>query len=86
MERRDFIALLGGATAAWSFVARAQQVERMRRIGVLIPFAESDAEALAQVIAFRQRLEQLGWTDGRNLRIDYRWAPIDIWKIRATVP
>ena len=74
MKRRDFIALLGGATAAWSLVARAQQVERMRRIGVLIPFAESDAEAQAQVIAFRERLGQLGWTDGRNLRIDYRWA------------
>ena len=60
MRRREFITLLGGVAAAWPLAARAQQPERMRRIGVLIPFAESDAEAQAQVTAFREGLQQLG--------------------------
>src|SRR5271168_5218891 len=74
MKRRDVITLLGGAAAAWPRVARAQQPERMRRIGVLLSAAEGDPESQAQIAAFREALQQLGWTEGRNVRIDYRWA------------
>jgi len=73
MRRRAFIAVLVGA-AAWPVVARAQQAERMRRVGVLIGYAETDPVAQARVKAFQENLQQLGWTDGRNVRIDYRWA------------
>ena len=65
MRRRDFVALLGGAAATWPLAARAQQPERMRRIGVLLPAAADDAEFQARVGAFLQGLAQLGWTDGR---------------------
>ena len=71
---REFITLLGGAAAAWPLAARAQQAERMRRIGVLMNLAADDPEAQARIAAFRQALQQLGWTDGRNVRIDYRWG------------
>jgi putative tryptophan/tyrosine transport system substrate-binding protein len=74
MKRRDFITLLGGAAASWPLAARAQQVERMRRIGVLIASADGDAESQARMAAFHQGLAQLGWSDGRNVRIDSRWA------------
>ena len=74
MKRRDFITLLGGAAAAWPLAARAQQPERMRRIGVLTPWASNDAEAQDRVTAFVQAMEQLGWTAGRSVRIDYRWG------------
>jgi ABC-type uncharacterized transport system substrate-binding protein len=73
MRRREFITLLGGA-ALWPLTARAQQPERMRRIGVLITFAESDPDSQSLVQALVQRLQELGWSDGRNIRIDYRWA------------
>jgi putative ABC transport system substrate-binding protein len=73
MKRREFITLLGGA-AAWPVAARAQQGERMRRIGVLMGFAEDNADAQALLAAFLQSLQQLGWTDGRNVRIDTRWG------------
>jgi putative ABC transport system substrate-binding protein len=73
-NRREFIALIGGAAAAWPLAARAQQPERMRRIGVLMSLAADDPEALARITAFVQGLQQLGWTDGRNVRIDARWA------------
>jgi putative tryptophan/tyrosine transport system substrate-binding protein len=76
MQRRNFIALLGGA-AAWPLAARAQQAAQTRRVGVLMNLAADDAEGLARVTAFAQALQQLGWTDGRNLRIDYRWAAGD---------
>ena len=76
MRRREFIALLGGATA-WPLAARAQQPERMRRIGVLMSLAESDPEAQARVAAFRKGLQTLGWAEGRNVRIDIRWAASD---------
>jgi putative tryptophan/tyrosine transport system substrate-binding protein len=76
MQRRNFIALLGGA-AAWPLAARAQQAAQTRRVGVLRNLAADDAEGLARVTAFAQALQQLGWTDGRNLRIDYRWAAGD---------
>ena len=73
MRRRDFITMLGAA-APWPFAARAQQGERMRRIGVLTPFAEGDQEAKAWLTAFQEVLQQLGWAQGRNVSIDYRWA------------
>src|SRR6266481_5770218 len=73
MKRRDFITLLGGASA-WPLAARAQQGERMRRIGVLMASAADDSENQARMAAFLQGLAQLGWTDGRNIRIDTRWA------------
>ena len=76
MRRREFITFLGGA-AAWPMAARAQQGERMRRIGVLIPISADDQEAPARKAAFQQGLQQLGWTDGLNVRIDYRWSAGD---------
>jgi putative tryptophan/tyrosine transport system substrate-binding protein len=76
MKRREFITLLGGA-AGWPLAAGAQQQERMRRIGVLVPFPESDPEAHARVAAFREGLQKLGWTENRNIRIDTRWAALD---------
>jgi putative ABC transport system substrate-binding protein len=82
LKRRDFIPLLGGA-AAWPLVARAQQPERIRRIGVLMNLAEDDREGLARLAAFRHALQQLGWTDGRNVRIDTRWAGGDADRIRT---
>jgi putative ABC transport system substrate-binding protein len=73
MTRREFITLVGGA-AAWPMVARAQQNERVRRIGVLVASPADDAETQARVTAFKEALAQLGWTEGRNVRIDTRWA------------
>src|SRR5262245_45742618 len=75
--RRKFLATLGGAAAGWPVVARAQQGERARRIGVLMNLAADDAEGQARMAAFLQRLQQLGWTEGGNVRIDYRWAAGD---------
>jgi ABC-type uncharacterized transport system substrate-binding protein len=72
--RRKFIALAGGAAVAWPLAARAQQRERMRRVGVLTPFPADDAEGQARVTAFAQALQQAGWTLGQNLRLDYRWG------------
>jgi putative ABC transport system substrate-binding protein len=78
MRRRDFVALLGGgAAAAWPLAARSQQGERMRRIGVLVPFPESEPVAQARVAAFREGLQKLGWTEGRTIRIDTRWGALD---------
>jgi putative ABC transport system substrate-binding protein len=82
VRRREFITLLGGA-ATWPLAARAQQGQRMRRIGVLLGLDESDADARSWVTAFRQRLDALGWTDGHNARIDYRFAGADAGRIRA---
>src|SRR6266542_1560896 len=75
MKRRAFITLLGGAAAAWPLAAQAQQREKMRRIGVLVGLAEHDPETKARFTKFRQELERLGWSEGRNVRIEYRFAP-----------
>jgi len=77
LKRREFITLLGGAAAAWPLAARAQQGERMRRIGMLMSFTADDPEAQARMLAFAQELQHLGWTVGRNLRIDIRWGAGD---------
>src|SRR5262245_19929237 len=82
MKRREFITLLGGAAAAWPLAARAQQGERMRRIGVFMSTAADDPEAQARVRAFTQELQQLGWNDGRNMRIDIRWPAGDVERMR----
>jgi ABC-type uncharacterized transport system substrate-binding protein len=82
MRRREFITLLGGATAAWPLAARAQQVERMRRIAMLTPYAESDPEAQAWFEAFARGMQELGWTDGSNIRIDVRWAGGEVDRIQ----
>ena len=77
-NRREFISLLGGAAAvAWPLAARAQQPEQIWRIGVLMNLAEGDPEGEARIAAFRRALQQLGWTDGHNVRINYRWATGD---------
>src|SRR5262245_26549768 len=83
IERRKFLAtLLGGAAAAWPFAARAQQPERMRRIGVLMVTAD-DREGEARVTALKQGLQELGWTDGRNIQIETRFGGADAGRIRA---
>src|SRR6516225_4545709 len=79
MKRREFISLLGGAVA-WPLAAHAQQNERMRRIGVLMPFAKDNPEGQARNAAFLQELQKLGWTEGRNLQIEYRWETGDLRK------
>jgi putative ABC transport system substrate-binding protein len=77
MRRREFISLVGSVAATWPLVARAQQPEPMRRMGVLMGFPESDSQAQSYIAAFRDGLQKLGWTDGRNVRIDTRWAAFD---------
>jgi putative ABC transport system substrate-binding protein len=83
VKRRQFIALLGGAAAAWPLTARAQQAERMRRIGVLTPLAAEDPEHKARLAAFAQELQQLGWAVGRNVRIDTRAGANDVDRARG---
>jgi putative ABC transport system substrate-binding protein len=83
MRRREFITLLGGATAAWPLVVRAQQRERVRRIGVFMPGDSDDQEYQASNAAFLQALGQLGWIVGRSVRIDYRWGAGDVERYRA---
>jgi putative ABC transport system substrate-binding protein len=81
MRRRAFMTLLGGA-AAWPLTARAQQAERVRRVGVLANLFENDPEAVARLTAFRRSLQELGWVEGRNLQIDARWG-VDNDRIRT---
>ena len=81
--RRHFITLLSGAAAAWPLSAYAQQGERVRRIGVLMWLDETDPGAKSDFSAFTQALADLGWTEGRNVRIDLRWASGDINQLRA---
>jgi putative ABC transport system substrate-binding protein len=82
MNRRDFITLLGCATATWPVAARAQQGERMRHVGMLTNLAADDPMATARVVAFAQAMQALGWIVGRNLRIDYRWGQNDPDRLR----
>jgi putative ABC transport system substrate-binding protein len=74
MKRRDVFGIVGGAAVAWPLVARAQQPDRVRRIGILMAYAEDNPEGKPRIAAFAQGLRELGWTDGRNIRIDYRWS------------
>jgi ABC-type uncharacterized transport system substrate-binding protein len=83
LRRREFITLLGGAAAAWPLAARAQQADRVRRIGALMSVAADDPEGPLRVAAFAQGLQQLGWSVGRNVRIDYRWGAGDGDRIRS---
>lgn len=82
MRRRDLLRMLGGAMA-WPLAASAQQEIVLRRVGVLMPFSADDPEVRSELAAFAQELQSLGWTDGRNLRIDYRWSPGDRTKLQA---
>ena len=83
MQRREFITLLCGAAFAWPLAARAQQADRMRRVGVLLNRVADDPEEQARLAAFLQGLQELGWTDGRNVRIDYGWAADDADRLRT---
>ena len=83
MRRRKFIILLSGAAAAWTLAARAQEDGRMRRIAVLTPSAESDLADRTNLTAIRDTLRRLGWVEGRNIRVDYRWGAGDGERIRA---
>jgi putative ABC transport system substrate-binding protein len=82
MKRREFLGVLGGAAMAWPVGARAQQGERIRRVGVLIGIAESDPQASLRIAAIRDGLQELGWVEGRNVRIDYRWGAGNTDRIR----
>ena len=83
MKRREFITLIGGA-AAWPFAAQAQQPGRTRRVGVLMSLSADDSQGQARLKAFVQGLQQLGWTDGSNMRIDTRWSAGDADRIQST--
>jgi putative ABC transport system substrate-binding protein len=83
MRRREFITMLGGAAAAWPLVARAQQTGKVARVGVLMGYAESDAEAEAWIAIFLHGLKQLGWIEGRNIRFDYRWAGGNVERMQS---
>lgn len=83
MKRRDFIAAIGSAAAAWPFAARAQQDSAPRRLGVLMPFSPDDQEVKKELAAFTGQMQSLGWTEGGNLRIDYRWSGGDSQKTQA---
>ena len=78
IRRREFIMLLGGAAAAWPMAVQAEQVERMRRIGMLMNLTADDPESPVRLAAFLQGMQQLGWTDGRNMRIYPRWGVADV--------
>jgi putative ABC transport system substrate-binding protein len=82
MKRREFITLLGGAAATWPLAAHAQQPDHVRRVGVLMAHAESDPEFQAYVTAFREGLQKLGWTEGRNIQLDFRWGALDDAELR----
>ena len=86
MKRRAFITLLGGAAVAWPRAARAQQGERMRRIGVLMLYPENDPQGQLRATAFRQGLEKLGWIVGRNVQIDFQWGLGDAGRPGRAIP
>ena len=85
MRRREFITIIGWTAAAWLFAARAQQTDRVRRIGVLMSLSADDPEAKARIAAFVQGLQELGWTDGRNLRIQTVGRREDMLKVANTL-
>jgi putative ABC transport system substrate-binding protein len=85
MQRRQFITLVGGMAFAWPTITRAQQVERVRQISLLMPFIESDLEGRARVAALQQGLEQLGWSEGRNINTSYRWFGGDVARARNSL-
>jgi putative tryptophan/tyrosine transport system substrate-binding protein len=80
MRRREFITLLGGAAVSWPLAAQA---ERIRRIGILSPYAADDPEVMERIVALRQGMQEYGWSEGRNLKIDYRWAGADPVRLRS---
>src|SRR6516165_4498163 len=84
MRRREFIAGLGGA-AAWPLAARAQQPDRVRHVGILMNVVQEDPGGPADVMAFRQGLAELGWIEGRNIHVEFRWPGGDIDRVRALV-
>jgi ABC-type uncharacterized transport system substrate-binding protein len=83
MKRREFITLLGGAVAAWPLAARAQQAERVRRIGMLSFYSQPDRESQTRIAEFLDTLQRTGWTDGRNVQIEYRWSGGDAGREKA---
>ncbi len=83
MRRREFVTLLGSAVATWPLAARAQQPDGMRRIAVLMDTDDSNADGQTRIAAFRQGLQQLGWTEGRNIRIDLRWGGGNVERTRG---
>src|SRR4029450_10840137 len=83
IERRKFLATLGGAAAAWPLAARAQQPGRVRRVGILMPYPKGDSEHEARVRAFKQELAKLGWTDGANVRFDEHWTTDNMDMVRS---
>ena len=85
VARRKFIAALGRAVVAWPLAAHAQQSDRMRLIGVLMPSVEGDPESQVRINSFQQGLEKLGWMIGRNIRIEIRWSLNDVAKIQAAI-
>src|SRR6266481_9481460 len=83
VKRREFITLLGGAAAAWPLAARAQQRNRVRRIGILMAYPKGDPELTMRLQAFRQELAKLGWTEGVNVQLDERWTADDMDRVRS---
>jgi hypothetical protein len=83
MRRREFITLLSGTATTWPLAARAQQPDRVRRIGMLILYSQTDREGHARITAFLETLQRLGWTEGRNVRIEYRWSAGDARREKA---
>ena len=81
--RREFAVTLGGAAAMWSVASRAQQPDRMRSIGIVMPFAKGDSEGEARIRAFKQELAKLGWTDGQNIQFDERWPADNMALVRS---
>jgi putative tryptophan/tyrosine transport system substrate-binding protein len=84
MRRREFVTLLGGAAAAWPLAARAQRTDRVRRIGMLTFYSQTDREGQARIAVFLDTLQRLGWTDGRNVRVEYRWSAGDAVREKAS--
>ena len=82
MRRREFITLIGGTAAAWPLAARGQQSERIRLIGIILPIGKDDPDYQPWISAFRQGLQELGWIEGRNVRLDIRWATENPAEIR----